>query len=94
MGRHKALRNMNPQQKAICKELLQKSIHHGFNCRYPLAPIAEKLGIREELYNNKTHSGLIWELGAHGQGLLDIHPNGESAGIEWENHETVEHWCT
>lgn len=84
---------MSPEQKAVCKELLRMSYENGFGCAYPLAPIAKKLGITEVLYDNNTNTGILWELGPHGEGLLFIRHTGESASVSMDTRELLEHWC-
>lgn len=83
---------MTATQKAIVRELLRLSIDHGFGSRYLLAPIAEKLGITEPLYDNNTNAGALWEIGPHGKGYLDIGPDGKSAAIDYDQHELLKHW--
>ena len=84
---------MSPEQKSICRELLKMSYEHGFGSGYYLAPIAEKLGITEVLYDNNTNTGILWELGPHGEGLLFISPDGESACVNMDTRGLLEHWC-
>lgn len=83
---------MTPVQKAFVRELLRLSIDHGFGCRYSLAPIAEKLAIKEPLYDNNTNTGVLWEIGPHGKGFLDIGPDGMSAAIDYDQHTLLAHW--
>ena len=80
-------------QKQICRELIKLSIEHGFGSNYPLAPIAAKLGIAEPLYDNNTKSGILWELGPHGGGLLFIPHSGDCASVEYDTHEMLANWC-
>ena len=84
---------MTTEQKQICKELIRLSIEHGFGCRYPLAPIAEKFKIKEPLYDNDTNTGILWKLGPHGNGILDISHTGQSAGVDYDTHQMLENWC-
>lgn len=84
---------MKLEAKLVCKELLKLSINEGFGCHYPLAPIAETLGITEVLYDGNTESGILWDIGPHGEGLIDIEHSGESAAICWDLHSTVEARC-
>ncbi len=62
---------MTLDQKKVLRELLRQSIDSGFGCSYPLAPIAEKFGIKEPLYDNNTNTGLLWKFGPHDQGYID-----------------------
>ena len=80
---------MTPQQKAICRELLALAYKAGFGCYYPLAPIAAKLGIKRRLYDNNTNTGLLWNLGKHGSGLLDITTDGTAACVPYELKDEV-----
>lgn len=84
---------MTADQKKICKEIIRLSIEHGFSCSYPLAPIAKKFGITETLYDVDTNTGILWELGPYGNGLLDIPHDGQSAGVDYDTHQLLEHWC-
>lgn len=61
---------MTLNQKKALRELLSQAISHGFDSLYPLAPIAAKLGIEEPLFDNNTNTGLLWEFGPHGSGLI------------------------
>jgi hypothetical protein len=61
---------MKLDQKRVLRELLNQSIQNGFGCSYPLKPIADKFGITEPLYDNNTNTGLLWEFGPHGSGLI------------------------
>jgi len=67
-------------------------VEHGFGCLYPLAPIVEKLGITEKLYDTETSSGVLWDIGPHGSGLLYIPHSGDSASVDFETHAMLEHW--
>ncbi len=62
---------MTLDQKRALRELLQQSIDHGFGCSHSLSAIAKKLDISEPLYDNSTNTGLLWEFGPHGSGLID-----------------------
>jgi hypothetical protein len=84
---------MTLPQKRICRELIQLSIEHGFGSLYPLAPIAEKLGITEVLYDNETNTGILWDLGPHGQGLLYIPHTGDCASVDYDTHQMLANWC-
>jgi len=76
---------MTLDQKRALRALLAQAISHGFGSYYPLAPIAEKLGITEPLYDNNTNTGLLWEFGPHGSGLID-------ARGDWPNaHASVDY---
>lgn len=84
---------MTPQQKAVCRELLALSYEGGFGARYPLAPIAAKLKIKRKLYDNNTNTGVLWDLGKHGKGYLDIANDGSSAGVLMENRGMLARYC-
>jgi hypothetical protein len=77
-------------QQLICNDLLNLCIENGFGHLYALGPIAAKHEITEILYDNNTNTGILWELGKHGNGLLDVSNDGETAGIPWECHGWVE----
>ena len=85
---------MTLPQKRILRELLDMHIEHGFGGLYPLAPIAEKLGITEPLYDNNTNTGLLWEFGPHGDGT--IYARGDwpdaCASIEYGMASLIEKW--
>ena len=83
---------MNAQQKAVCRELLALSYESGFH-HYPLAPIAEKLGIKGALYDNNTNKGLLWKLGRHGSGILDVSTDGKTAAIPFDQRGPIANWC-
>jgi len=86
---------MKPETKLICIELLKKSVEYGFDSFYELQPIADKLGITEEIYNIETQSGLLWGLGGNiGEihGLLDVDHEGTQALVHWETHDLLEAW--
>ena len=74
---------MNNKQEKIVQELITSSIKNGFDSCYPLQPIADKLGIKEVLYDNNTNTGLLWELGRFGSGILDISTDGKYASIDY-----------
>ena len=84
---------MTPTQKAICRELIRLSIENGFGCLYPLAPIAKKLKIKRKLYDNNTNTGILWDLGPHGAGVIYVSPDGKSASIDYDQHHMVANWC-
>jgi hypothetical protein len=83
---------MNDKQKAICRELIALSYEHGFGSSYPLQPIADKLGITDVLYDNNTNTGLLWDLGPHGEGLLMIDHRGQSASVVRDTIMLLENW--
>ncbi len=70
---------MTENCKAICRELLKLSYSQGFDGGYPLQPIAEALQITEPLYDENTGTGILWELGSYGNGLLDVSHDGKYA---------------
>ena len=81
-------------QKAALRELLRMCVECGFGSSYPLAPIAEKLGLKPvELYDVETNTGLLWELGPYGDGLIDVSHDGLSAGVSYDTHQLLAHWC-
>lgn len=85
---------MTLPQKLILRELLGMCIEHGFGGLYPLAPIAQKLGITEPLYDNNTNTGLLWEFGPHGSGYIFARgdwPNA-SAAIDYDTGRMIENW--
>lgn len=85
---------MTDQQKTICRELLKLSYRHGFESSYPLAPIAASLGLTvKELYDNNTNTGILWELGPHGNGVLDIGHQGTHAGCDMGTRGMLANWC-
>lgn len=85
---------MTIDQKKVLRELLALSIENGFGSGYPLAPIAEKLGIKEPLYDNNTNAGLLWEFGPHGSGM--IYARGDwpdsYASIDYDFAGLLENW--
>ena len=85
---------MTTQQKRICRYLIDQSIQNGFGAGYPLEPIAKELGLTcLDLYDNNTNTGVLWELGQHGEGLLYVQPEGEWASVSYDTHELLKHWC-
>lgn len=83
---------MTLPQKQIIRELIELSVQSGFGCRYPLSPIAKKLGITELLYDGDTETGILWELGSHGKGYIDISHDGKYAGIYYQMVGMLENW--
>lgn len=86
---------MTPDQKAVCRELLRECYDNGFNSRYPLEPIAKKLGITEVLYDNNTNTGILWDLGPHGNGFLTFGYEKDPAthaGVCMDTLDLCEHW--
>jgi len=85
---------MTLDQKKILRELLTQSIERGFGCLYPLAPIAQKLGITEPLYDNNTNTGILWELGPHGDGTIFARGDWPDAcaSIDYDMAFTIESW--
>ena len=85
---------MTINQKRVLRELLGLSIEHGFGCGYPLAPIAEKLGITEPLYDNNTNTGLLWEYGPHGKGLIMARGDWPDsyASMDYDTARMIENW--
>jgi hypothetical protein len=62
---------MTLDQKRALRELLRESIDGGFGIGYPLKRISILLGLKEPLYDDSTNTGLLWEFGPHGEGLID-----------------------
>lgn len=86
---------MTLPQKKVLRELLVQAIEHGFGCSYPLKPIADKLGITEPLYDNNTNTGLLWEYGPHGSGLIDARGDWPDACASVDYHygaSMIEAW--
>ena len=85
---------MTLDQKRALRELLNQAIDHGFGCSYSLASIAKTLSIEEPLYDNNTNTGLLWEFGPHGQGLISARGNwpDASASIEYSMAGMIENW--
>lgn len=86
---------MTLTQKIVLRELLAQSIAHGFEGMYPLAPIAEKLKIEEPLYNNNTNTGLLWEFGPHGNGMIYARGDWPNACASIDYHygaAMIENW--
>lgn len=73
---------------------MELSYEHGFSNSFPLAPIAEELGILSglSLYDADNESGLLWELGDYGLGLLEVTDNGSHASINIEMVALIEPW--
>lgn len=66
---------------AACRLLLELSYEHGFHY-FPLSVLAESLSVRSEaLYDNDTNTGVLWSLGPHGEGALDVTSDGTAIGI-------------
>lgn len=85
---------MTLDQKRILRALLSRSIASGFGVLYPLAPIAQQLGITEPLYDNNTNTGLLWEFGPHGKGLIFARgdwPDAQ-ASIDYDSAAMIENW--
>lgn len=86
---------MTPDQKAFCRELLALANEHGFNSAFPLAPIAEKLGLLPGLgiYDRDNESGLLYEFGdIGGNALLWFIEDGSAAGVAVETRDVLEAW--
>lgn len=81
-------------QKRALRELLNESIDHGFGCSHSLKAIAIKLGIKEPLYDNETNTGLLWEYGPHGEGLIHASGNWPEAyaSIAYSMAGMIENW--
>jgi hypothetical protein len=84
---------MTEPQQAICRELLELCYRHGFDCYYSLAPIAEKLGITDVLYDNNTNTGILWSLGKFGDGFLSILTDGRAATVPWILRDELARRC-
>lgn len=82
-----------PQKKAL-RELLNMSIEHGFGGGFSLAKIAEKLGITEPLYDNNTNTGLLWEFGPHGSGIINARGDWPDsyASISYDESRLLDSW--
>lgn len=82
---------MTLDQKKVLRELLAQAVEHGFAPSYPLAPIAQKLGITEPLYDNNTNTGLLWQFGPHGSGLIYASGNwpDASASIDFDSAQMI-----
>lgn len=87
---------MTPIQKAFVRELLRLAYSQGFDSSHLLAPIAEKLCVppSEVLYDNETNTGLLWELGDYGSGLLEFNQSEPAthACVCFDMKELAEHW--
>ncbi|RRJ96815.1 hypothetical protein Ga0100231_023905 [Opitutaceae bacterium TAV4] len=82
---------MTPIQKKICCDLLAQCVEHGFGSSHSLKPIAQKHGLTvKEIYDNETNTGILWDLGPHGQGLIDV--RNDSATVYYETHDMLAHW--
>jgi hypothetical protein len=84
------MKSFTPAQALIVRDLLDLCIENGFGSHYSLGPIADKHNINEVLYDNSTNTGILWELGRHGSGIISIDNDGETAGIQWECATIVE----
>lgn len=73
-------------QKLICRELFKLSYESGFHS-YPLSMVAEKIGLPLEQVLGEAEF-----MGPDGQGLLDVSPDGKSAGINFDMREFLEDW--
>lgn len=80
-------------QKQIIRELIDLSIEEGFGTYYPLAPIAEKYGITEPLYDQNTETGVLWAVGPHGEGWVFVTRDGRSAAVSYSEHQMLANWC-
>lgn len=85
---------MTLDQKKVIRELLRLSVDQGFGCGYPLAPIAEKLGIKDPLYDNETNTGVLWDFGPYGKGFVDAHGDWPTAtaSISYDFAHMLENW--
>lgn len=85
---------MTLDQKRALRELLQQSIDHGFGYSHSLAEIAKKLNITEPLYDNETNTGLLWQYGPHGDGLIDARGDWPDAyaSIDYSMAGMIEAW--
>ena len=84
---------MTLPQKQIIRELIDLSIAGGFGVGYPLAPIAEKFGITDPLYDNNTETGVLWDMGQKGEGWVYVMGDGRSASVSYEEHTMLANWC-
>ena len=84
---------MTTTQKKICKKLISLSIEHGFGVLYSLQPIADDLGIKEVLYDNNTNTGILWEFGQYGSGVLYFSSTGDSASVDYYTHDILANMC-
>lgn len=85
---------LNSNQRAFCRALIKLCVNEGFGFAYEMQPIADGLGIKETLYDEDNSTGLLWELGPHGEGLLDISNNGKCASLYPETYQLLEHWAS
>jgi len=54
------------------------------------------VGITDILYDKNTETGILWELGAFGSGVIAVTDNGRGlyAGVMRDTHEQLEAWCS
>jgi hypothetical protein len=63
------------KQRLIVRRLLDLTDENGRGY-YPLAPLAAEVGLTvEQLYDNNTNTGLLWELGRHGKAYIEVAPS-------------------
>lgn len=89
-------RPLTLNQKLVLRELLRLSVENGFGCLYDLQPIAEKLKITEPLYDGNTETGILWDFGPRGSGMIFVHGHQwpeTSAGISYDFHMMIENRC-
>lgn len=86
--------NMTKEQKQIIRELLRLSYSNGFDSGYSLNEIAKKFNITDVLYDNETNTGILWEYGRHGNGMLSITDNGHGAyaSVMCDAKDLLESW--
>lgn len=91
-----SLRAMSDDAKRryIVRRLLELTDEHGRGY-YPLAPLADDLGVTvEALYDNNTNTGLLWDLGRHGNALIDVLPHSfTSACVVRDNEREAERFA-
>lgn len=85
---------MTLPQKQVLRELLRMSIENGFGSGFSLKPIGEKLGISDILYDNNTNTGLLWEFGPHGDGIINARGDWPDsyASIAYHDAHMIENW--
>jgi hypothetical protein len=62
------------KQRFIIRRLLDLTDENGRGY-YPLEPLAAEVGLTvQQLYDNNTNTGLLWELGRFGRAYIDVLP--------------------
>jgi hypothetical protein len=87
------MNTMSPEAAKVIRKLLELSYANGFDSFYRTETLAEAINKpREYVLNTDTETGLLWEYGPLGKGMLAFSHDGDAVSVPVDSLGLLSHW--